>query len=206
MTNTTGSAALITAVEKVWAEIQFQHPDTPDVIVTLASGAMRKGMRHGHFAPDRWARGETKVHELFLGGESLARGAVATLGTLLHEAAHGVANSREVKDTSRQGRYHNAKFRTLAEEMGIEVSHDPTRGWSETTVPETTISAYTVEVEMLQQAITAYRLVDLAAASTAKITPVYRCECNREIKVSKKAIAEGGLLCGVCKEPFTEVL
>jgi hypothetical protein len=30
------------------------------------------------------------------------------LGTLLHEAAHGLADTREIKDTSRQGRYTTA--------------------------------------------------------------------------------------------------
>jgi hypothetical protein len=35
----------------------------------------------------------------------------------VHEAAHGLANTRGVKDTSRQGRYHNKRFRALAEEL-----------------------------------------------------------------------------------------
>jgi hypothetical protein len=30
------------------------------------------------------------------------------LGTLLHEAAHGLAQARSIQDTSRQGRYHTA--------------------------------------------------------------------------------------------------
>ncbi|WP_219419925.1 hypothetical protein [Pseudonocardia nigra] len=57
------------------------------------------------------------------------------LGTLLHEAAHGVATTRGIKDTSRQGRYHNRKFAELAEELGITVALDGARGWSATTLP-----------------------------------------------------------------------
>jgi hypothetical protein len=36
------------------------------------------------------------------------------LGTLLHEAAHALADQRAIKDNSRQGRYHNARYRQLA--------------------------------------------------------------------------------------------
>jgi len=43
------------------------------------------------------------------------------LGTLLHEAAHGMAATRQIKDTSRQGRYHNRRFAELAAELGITV-------------------------------------------------------------------------------------
>ena len=32
------------------------------------------------------------------------------IGIVLHEAAHGVASTRGIKDTSRQGRYHNRRF------------------------------------------------------------------------------------------------
>jgi hypothetical protein len=36
-----------------------------------------------------------------------------------NEAAHGVAERRGVKDSSRRGEYHNARFRTLAEELRL---------------------------------------------------------------------------------------
>ncbi|WP_297495484.1 hypothetical protein [Pseudonocardia sp.] len=41
------------------------------------------------------------------------------LATLLHEAAHALAHVRGIKDSSRQGRWHNAKFKALSEELGI---------------------------------------------------------------------------------------
>jgi hypothetical protein len=40
---------------------------------------------------------------------------------MLHEAAHALAQVRGIKDTSRRGRWHNARFRALAEELRIEV-------------------------------------------------------------------------------------
>jgi hypothetical protein len=49
------------------------------------------------------------------------RSSADVLGILLPEAAHAIADRRGIKDTSRQGRYHNARFRTLADEVGLEV-------------------------------------------------------------------------------------
>jgi len=45
-----------------------------------------------------------------------------------------------VRDTSRQGRYHNARFKTLAKELGLEVRRDPLIGWSVTTPAADTAS------------------------------------------------------------------
>ena len=49
-----------------------------------------------------------------------------------HEAAHAIACQRGIKDTSRQGRYHNSRFKAIAEEVGLDVSRDPEWGWSVT--------------------------------------------------------------------------
>jgi hypothetical protein len=71
-----------------------------------------------------------RLPEVFVGGEGLARGPADVLGTLLHEAAHALAHVRGIKDTSRQGRWHNARFKALAEEIGIQVTRDASIGWS----------------------------------------------------------------------------
>ncbi len=57
-------------------------------------------LRLGHYAAARWrpATGEAPaLAELFIGGEGLALGAVDVLGTLLHEAAHGVVFTRAIQ-------------------------------------------------------------------------------------------------------------
>lgn len=90
------SSALVKAIEQTWRAIQRRHNDVPEVVVTLASGTSARGMKFGHFAADRWLRGEDAIHELFIGGEGLARGGVGTLGTLLHEAGHAAAAARGI--------------------------------------------------------------------------------------------------------------
>jgi hypothetical protein len=207
---TTGTAALVSAVEATWATIQENHPDTPDVIVTLGAGSGGKGggLRLGHFAPSRWVReGEADMHELFVGGEGLSRGAVGVLGTLLHEAVHGVAATRAIQDTSRQGRYHNKRFQKLAGELGIEVEHSESLGWSTTTVPDATAELYADQVAQLAGAITAYRHPEASSAAGGRKSnnngQALVCGCGRKIRASAAVVEAGPILCGLCKEPFS---
>jgi len=58
----------------------------------------------------------------------LTEGAGEVLATLLHEAAHSVGWQRGIKQTSRQGRYHNHRFQTVAEELGLQVQRDSPYG------------------------------------------------------------------------------
>ena len=130
------SASAIVALEDAWTAIRTRHPELPAVVIVLGagSGQCSGALKLGHFAALRWtttdsakhgegfdgANGSEPLAEVFVGGEGLARGPGEVLATLLHEAAHALADVREIKDTSRQGRWHNAKFKALADELGIE--------------------------------------------------------------------------------------
>lgn len=213
MTETTASV-LVAAIETVWTAIQERHPDVPDVIVTLGAGSLGKagGLTLGHFAHSRWVRDEKDVHELFVGGEGLARGDVAVLGTMLHEAAHGIAATRGIQDTSRQGRYHNKKFAGLAEEVGIVVEHDARLGWSTTGTPARTAATYGPQLMALHSAITAYRRAELGPAggglgrggrTSSNNGSALACGCGRKIRASLAVIEAGPIVCGLCQQPFT---
>jgi hypothetical protein len=199
------SARLVGAIESVWASIQTRHEDVPEVVVTLASGSEGKGMRLGHFAPERWQRGETVVHELFVGGEGLAKGGASVLGTLLHEAAHGAALARGVQDTSRQGRYHNQKFKGIAEGFGLTIEHHPSIGWSLTEVPASTAASYAADVAALDAAIVAYRRAEPPTSGGRKSNnngAAAVCGCGRKIRVSRSVLDAGPIVCGLCGEMF----
>ena len=135
-TTTDGAASLlVAALEHTWQTIRTRHPQVPEAVLVVASGAEGKRLNLGHFAPHRWQVNGTDRHEVLVGGEGLQRGPVEVLGTLLHEAAHGLAQARGIQDTSRQGRYHNRRYATLAGELGLEVASVKPIGWSATTVP-----------------------------------------------------------------------
>lgn len=203
----TVSTPLVAALEAAWSEIRRRHEDVPEVVVTLGSGTEARGLRLGHFAPERWMRGEEAMHELFVGGEGLARGGAAVLATLLHEAAHGAAQTRGIQDTSRQGRYHNAKFKTIAEEFGLRIEHDSSIGWSTTHLPDGTESSYAREVAELDRTITAHRVGEMTAMNGGRTNnnngKAAACDCGRKIRASVAVIEAGPILCGICGGEFT---
>jgi hypothetical protein len=157
-TTTDGAASLlVAALEHTWQRIRSRHPDVPDAVLVVASGSEGKRLNLGHFAPHRWQVHGADRHEVLVGGEGLQRGPVDVLGTLLHEAAHGLAQARGVQDTSRQGRYRTRRYATLARELGLEVTSIKPIGWSATTVPDTTANAYAGQLENLAAALVLWR-------------------------------------------------
>lgn len=203
------STELVTAIETTWAAIRAEHPDAPEVIVTVGAGSGGRGggLTLGHFAPSRWVRDSAEVHELFVGGEGLERGPVDVLGTLLHEAAHGIAATRGIQDTSRQGRYHNRRFQALAHEVGIEVERTKDIGYSATTVPTATAEQYAPAVTALRAALTAYRRSEVTGeASGGRASSNngdgLECGCGRKIRASLTVIEAGPIVCGLCGTDF----
>jgi hypothetical protein len=160
----TGSA-VVRLLEKVWTRIRENHPELPDVVIVTGSGIGNGQSKWGHFRADGWtakaaaeegATINTKIHEMFMAGETLAKGARQVLQTMLHEGAHTLAKLRNVQDTSRQGRWHNAKFRELAVEMGLEhkgSSADKSHGYSFVTLTDDTLAEYADLLEQLDNEI-----------------------------------------------------
>lgn len=205
MTGAGVTVPLVTAIEAAWGAIQSHHADVPEVVVTLGGGASRAGTKLGHFAAERWQRGEESVHELFVGGEGLKRGGRDVLGTLLHEAAHGAAKTRGIQDTSRQGRFHNQKFRAIGQEFGLTLERDSSIGWSVTSVPAPTAERYRVAIAQLDAALVAYRHADALGggrkSSNNGVSAV--CDCGRKIRMSKSVYQGAPILCGECGAAFT---
>ena len=94
---------------------------------------------------------------MLVSGEGLQRGPVDVLGTLLHEAAHGLAYARKVSDTIRKGRYHNRRYATRARELGQAVAHRDPLGWSATRAPEPNAARYAEVLAELAEALVLWR-------------------------------------------------
>jgi hypothetical protein len=206
------SVPLVGTLEATWAAIVKRHPDVPAAVVIVASGTEgRKSSeaRWGHFAALRWVRGAAQLPEVLVAGEGLTRGAESVLATLLHEAAHGLAHVRKLKETSRQGRYHNRRYQVLAEELGLDVAEAGVFGWSSTTLRDATIKQYRRELRELQGALTLYRRGELTAegggkAKSTNLLPC-SCACPRRIRVARVTFEAGPIVCGICDEEFTVV-
>jgi hypothetical protein len=204
-TTLNGAASLlVAALEHTWQRIRTHHSDVPEAVLVVASGAEGKRLHLGHFAPHRWQVNGADRHEVLVGGEGLQRGPVDVLGTLLHEAAHGLAQARSIADTSRQGRYHNRRYAALARELGLEVTNLQPIGWSATTVPEQTTAVYGDQLADLAAALVLWRRQEhrTGPGSRSRNLLAASCGCGRRIRVAKTTPAEAPILCAACQQPF----
>lgn len=213
----TAASILVAALERVWSGIRRRHRELPAVVVLVGPGDHGKRRKWGHFAPGRWSRAaglaaETnteRVHEVLLAGESLERDAADTVGTMLHEAAHALAEARGIKDTSRRGAYHNQKFRKTAEELGLDVAKDDRIGWSLTTIRPATIEVYAAEVAALRAAQEQTRGARRRWAERkdekekpGRTTWVCSCSEPRRLAWGKKEMELAPVVCTACEAEF----
>ena len=199
------ASQILKVLEDTWLEIRRGHPEIPAAVIIIASGTDGKHPRWGHHAPGRWnVKGEQRT-EIMISGEGLRRSSRDVLGTLLHEAAHALAHTRGIKDTSRQGRYHNKHFKTLAEELGLVVQHDPRIGWSASTITDVTKIAYARQLHDLTEAMTLWRHSETATGPATRRNSNFIaavCPCGRSIRVAASTLAEAPITCQACDGEF----
>ncbi len=73
-------------------------------------------------------------YEINICAEYLARPFTEICETLFHEMVHLYNLQIDVKDTSRNGWYHNKKFMIEAEKRGLNVEKDTKYGWAKTSL------------------------------------------------------------------------
>ena len=196
---------LVTALEAAYADMRMMHPDLPPATIVVASRGKRP--LHGYFHAQRWqVEGiETPVCEIMMAAESLTRGAVATWGTLAHEATHALCRERGVQETDKSGRRHNKKFAAMATEaFGLEITEAQTIGWSVTAVPEETAAANAAAIARIEAAIMGQRCIDTSAKSKSKNLLKCECDCGTIIRMSPKALEAAPILCEGCFSYFRE--
>jgi hypothetical protein len=203
------ASRLVAALEHAWIGIRSRHPEVPQVVIVVASGSDPRSRRLnlGHFAAGRWQLTDhaTDRPEVLVSGEGLQRGPVDVLGTLLHEAAHGLAYARTVSDTSRQGRYHNRRYATLARELGLQVAHLDPIGWSGTSVPDPTAARYAETLAELGAALVLWRRAEQASpvgSGRSRNALACSCRCGRRIRVARSVLEQAPILCAGCAQPF----
>ncbi len=201
-------AGVVDALESAWAAIRTRHPEIPAAVIIIASGSPTKAnqpMTWGHFMTGRWQHGDNQHPEVMVSGEGLKRPAPEVFTTLLHEATHGLADARGVKDTSRQGRWHNKRFADLAAELGMTTTKDNKLGFSPCTLTEITAARYRVTIEAIAQALTLYRhaeTIETKERTNNNNGVTAQCECPRKLRVSTTVFDAGPIRCDLCGEAF----
>jgi hypothetical protein len=200
------ASPLLAALERAWAAIRARHPQVPPAIMVLASGTQTRAAKLGHFATGRWTvQGNPSAQpEVLVAGEGLGRGAAEVLATLLHEAAHGLCWTRQIRDTSRGGRYHNRAFRQMAEHAGLTVTQSKQFGFAHTTLGEQAQRDYAATIGDLAAHLRLSRQSEPHGAGTAaaRNLPVACCACPRKIRVAPATLAAAPIVCAACQAPF----
>ena len=200
---------VVAACETAWNAIQGHHGEVPDVVVVLGTGVERgRLVKLGHWCGSRWVADGEPRGEVLLAGEALHLPADAVFEVLLHEAAHGLNAARGTKDSSRGGRYHNARFKATAEEIGLVVSAMPPYGWAQTSISPETHARYGTEIERLASAMRIARRIgpdvqlgegsNTGGTRDGKDTDDNRagagaavCGCARRMRMAPSVLARG---------------
>lgn len=83
-----------------------------------------------------WKSADIYYYEINISAEHLNRESVRILCTLNHEACHLYCMENNIRDTSNRGRFHNRKFREVAEARGLKIENGGSIGWSVTSPKE----------------------------------------------------------------------
>ena len=101
----------------------------PEVVITIQSSQKSYGhITVGEIWKDSW----DSYHEINLSAEYLNRPVENIISTLVHEMCHLYAMENNIKDTSNNNRYHNKKFKEIAEKRDLKISYHESIGWSVT--------------------------------------------------------------------------
>lgn len=138
--------------------------------------------------------------EINICAEHLARPFEEVAGTMLHEMVHLFDLLNGVKDCSRGGTYHNAKFRDAAEAHGLTVEKDEKYGWSVTALSEDALETVKDYMDMIKQ--TSFSLYREAEQKEEKKggksnSRKYVCPCCGLIV---RATKEVKVICADCEE------
>ena len=196
---------LVKACEDAWKVIQQTQLDVPNAVVVVGSGGRSAPTLLGHFAKDTWEDEDGEaIHEVLIVAEQLRREPKEIFQTLLHEAVHGIAHTRKIKDVS--GKRHNKKFAALCDEVGMDppVRPDPRIGYSAATLRSETETLYAPQIDAIAEALSVCRKLKITEKETKKTTWVARCGCERKIRVPKKSIEDPETLNIACQSCGTE--
>ena len=114
MKETTKMSRAVGQLEKMYNTMNadFYNGALPVPIITVQS----KPGTWGHCTTAKvWRRKEDNTYEMNIAAEVLDREIEEIIDTILHEMVHLYCRENNIKEVSRGGKYHNGKFKELAE-------------------------------------------------------------------------------------------
>lgn len=198
-----------TALERCWAAIRTIHPDVRQAAITVYLPP-KEGVK-GRWWSQAWLTAtEGRIDDVHISSSLLSKGGRTTFTTLLHEAVHSFCAAKGIKEVSRQGRYHNERFKQTAEGFGLTVERRGSFGWGTTGITEDTATAFKNVIDDLDESI---RMWQEFTSGTSVAAPKKKGKgmlklvclgCNRIIRASKRTVQGGPIRCVPCGNDFTE--
>lgn len=214
MKQTTKMSRAVSQLEHVYNSLNsdFFAGELPVPIITVQS----KPGTYGHCSVAKvWQRKNDKTYEMNISAETLNYPIEEVIDTLLHEMCHLYCRENNIKEVSRGGKYHNKRFKEVAEAHGLTCVPCGQYGWN--TTPGDNLVEYALNKgwnEILLGRNTLPPAMRTGATGTAQpgaATPggkrpsstrkVICPKCGQSVRATKKV----NIICGVCMERMVEV-
>ena len=159
--------------------------------------------RKGHFTPfTPWRNNEEAFSEIAFNLEHFTT-PEELLSTLLHEVAHSINHMNGVEDCS-SNQYHNAKFKTQAEALGLKTIEVKGKGHASTELTEFGAKRWAKPLRILAGAFDLTAIGAEASKPKGRNTNLLKatCGCEQVIRASRGVI-EAGVICALCQTAFS---
>lgn len=215
MKQTTKMSRAVSQLEHIYNSLNtdFFAGELPTPIITVQS----KPGTYGHCTTSKvWQRKDGGAYELNIAAEVLNYPLEEIIDTLLHESTHIFCREHGIKEVSRGGKYHNKKFKEIAEAHGLTCVPCGQYGWN--TTPGDNLVEYALkkgwnEIQIGRSSLPPF--IHTGAGGTAQTsattTPGGKrpsstrkliCpRCGQSVRATRKV----NILCGDCMEPMVEV-
>lgn len=213
MKQTTKMSRAVSQLEHIYNSLNsdFFDEELPTPIITVQS----KPGTYGHCSVAKvWQRKNDKTYEMNISAETLNYPIEEVIDTLLHEMCHLYCRENNIKEVSRGGKYHNKRFKEVAETHGLTCVPCGQYGWN--TTPGDNLVEYALTKgwnEILLGRNTLLPAMRTGATGTAHpgaATPggkrpsstrkVVCPVCGQSVRATKKV----NIICGVCMVPMIE--
>ena len=214
MKQATKMSRAVSQLEHIYNSLNadFFAGELPTPIITVQS----KPGTMGHCSVSKiWQRKEDKTYELNIAAEVRNYPIEETLDTMLHEMVHLYCRQHDIKEVSRGGKYHNKRFKAIAEEHGLTCVPCGQYGWN--TTPGDNLVEYALNKgwnEILLGRNSLPPAMRTGATGTAQpgtapgggkrpsSTRKLICpKCSQSVRATRKV----NILCGDCLLPMVEV-
>ncbi|MCD8099055.1 MAG: SprT-like domain-containing protein [Oscillospiraceae bacterium] len=206
MKQTTKMSRAISQLEHIYNSLNtdFYAGALPVPVITVQS----KPGSYGHCTTSKiWRRKDGGAYELNIAAEVLDKPIEETLDTILHEMVHLYCRENGIKETSRGGTYHNAKFKSIAETHGLQCVPCGKYGWN--TAPTDTLVEYalskgwneiTLGRSTITLTVTAAQTNNGTRTRTSSTRKVVCPACGQSVRATKHV----NIICGDCLLPMVE--